>query len=94
MTVITAEHIVIAELVVYIPIALLSLFVVFRPGFYKQLGRIYLRILSGIRIGGSIMEILSTKHPENANDKEWATIPQSVGLSSLLFSTLGLVKRM
>jgi hypothetical protein len=94
MTVITAEHVAIAELVVYIPIALLSLFVVFRHGFYKQLGWIYLCTFSGIRIGGSIMEILSTKHPENANNKEWATILQSVGLSPLLLSTLGLMKRM
>ncbi|GLI81849.1 hypothetical protein PoHVEF18_010241 [Penicillium ochrochloron] len=93
MTVATAEHVAIAELVIYIPIALLSIFVVFRHGFYKQLGWIYLCIFSGIRIGGSIMEILSTKNPENANDKEWATILQSVGLSPLLLSTLGLMKR-
>lgn len=91
---ITAEGIAIAELVVYIPIALLAIFVVFRHGFHRQLGWIYLCIFCGIRIGGSIMEILSSKHPDNANDKEWATILQSVGLSPLLLSTLGLLKRM
>jgi hypothetical protein len=94
MTVVTAEHVAIAELVIYVPVALLSIFVVFRHGFYKQLGWIYLCIFSGIRIGGSTMEILSTKNPDNANDKEWATILQSVGLSPLLLSTLGLMKRM
>ncbi|KAJ5637059.1 hypothetical protein N7490_006938 [Penicillium lividum] len=91
---ITAEHIAIAELVIYIPVTLLSIFVVFRHGFHKQLGWIYLCIFGAIRIAGAIMEILSNKHPDNANDKEWALILQSVGLSPLLLSTLGLLKRL
>lgn len=90
----TAENIAIAELVVYIPIALLTLLVIFRHGFHKQLGWIYLSIFSGIRIAGAIMEILSTKNPNNENDREWAIILQSVGLSPLLLATLGLLKRM
>ncbi|KAJ6119275.1 hypothetical protein N7523_003555 [Penicillium sp. IBT 18751x] len=90
---VTTEGVAIAELIVYTPVALCALFVVFRHGFHKQLGWIYLVIFSGIRIGGSIMEILSTKNPDNASDKEWATILQSVGLSPLLLSTLGLLKR-
>jgi hypothetical protein len=94
MTVVTVEHIAITELVVYIPIALLSIAVVFRHSFYKQLGCIYLCIFSGIRIGGSIIEILSTKTPDNANDKEWVIILQSVGVSPLLLPTLGHIKRM
>ncbi|KAJ5385848.1 hypothetical protein N7509_008389 [Penicillium cosmopolitanum] len=89
----TAEHLAIAELVVYIPILLLAIFVVFRHGFYKQLGWIYLCIFGAIRVVGSIMEILSVKNPDNSSDKEWATILQSVGLSPLLLSTLGLLKR-
>ncbi|KAJ5901619.1 hypothetical protein N7495_002147 [Penicillium taxi] len=93
MAVITTEHIAIAELVIYIPVAILTIFVVFRHGFHKQLGWIYLAIFSGIRIGGAVMEILSHKNPGNANDKEWALILQSVGLSPLLLSTLGLLKR-
>lgn len=91
---ITAEHIAIAELVIYIPVTLLAIFVVFRHGFHKQLGWIYLCIFGVIRIAGAIMEVLSNKHPDNANDKEWALILQSVGLSPLLLSTLGLLKRM
>lgn len=90
----TAENIAIAELVVYIPIALLTLLVIFRHGFHKQLGWIYLSIFSGIRIAGAIMEILSIKSPDNENDREWAIILQSVGLSPLLLATLGLLKRM
>ncbi|KAJ5382127.1 hypothetical protein N7517_000038 [Penicillium concentricum] len=93
MAVVTAEHVAIAELIIYIPTALLTIWVVLRHGFHKQLGWIYLSIFSGIRVGGAVMEILSTKNPNNANDKEWALILQSVGLSPLLLSTLGLLKR-
>lgn len=38
MEVLSAEHVAIAKLAIYIPIALLSRFVVLRHGFYKQLG--------------------------------------------------------
>ncbi|PYI33324.1 hypothetical protein BP00DRAFT_326523, partial [Aspergillus indologenus CBS 114.80] len=89
----TAEHVAIAELIVYIPIALLAIFVVIRHGFYKQLGWIYLCIFSGIRVAGATMEIRSVRDPDNTDNKEWATILQSVGLSPLLLSTLGLLKR-
>ena len=93
MAVVTPEHVAIAELIIYIPTVLLTILVVLRHGFHKQLGWIYLSIFSGIRVGGAVMEILSTKNPNNANDKEWALILQSVGLSPLLLSTLGLLKR-
>lgn len=91
--IITKEHIAIAELAVYIPVAIITLFVVLRHGFHRQLGWIYLFVLSGIRIGGGIMEIRSHNDPGNTNDLEWATILQSVGLSPLLLSSLGLLKR-
>lgn len=90
---ITTEHIAIAELVVYIPVALVSLFLVLRHGFHRQLGWIYLFVLSGIRIAGGVMEILSHNDPSNTNDAEWGVILQSVGLSPLLLSSLGLLKR-
>ncbi|KAJ5970117.1 uncharacterized protein N7479_000035 [Penicillium vulpinum] len=93
MAVVTTEHVAIAELIIYIPTALLSIWVVICHGFHKQLGWVYLSIFSAIRVGGAVMEILSTKNPNNANDKEWALILQSVGLSPLLLSTLGLLKR-
>ncbi|PYI01880.1 hypothetical protein BO78DRAFT_411112 [Aspergillus sclerotiicarbonarius CBS 121057] len=93
MTIVTVKHVAIAELVVYIPTALVTLLVVLRHGFHKQLGWIYLFIFSGIRIGGAVMEIISEKHPDNSSDVEWAIILQSVGLSPLLLSSLGLLKR-
>ncbi|KZM25087.1 hypothetical protein ST47_g3778 [Ascochyta rabiei] len=93
MFVITAEHVAIAELVVYIPIFLLTLWVVLRHGAHKQLGWIYVLIFSIIRVAGAVMEILSTKNADDTTDKEWAVILQSVGLSPLLLSTLGILKR-
>ncbi|XRM42652.1 hypothetical protein ABZX51_005861 [Aspergillus tubingensis] len=93
MTVVTEKGVAIAELIVYIPISLVTLFVVLRHGFHRQLGWIYLFIFSGVRIAGAVMEVLSDLHPDNTSDVEWAIILQSVGLSPLLLSSLGLLKR-
>jgi hypothetical protein len=93
MGAITAEHVAIAQLVVYIPTALLTVWVVLRHGAHKQLGWVYLAIFSIIRIAGSAMEIQSVNNPANSSNQEWAIILQSVGLSPLLLSTLGLLKR-
>ncbi|KAJ0417844.1 hypothetical protein BJY00DRAFT_195772 [Aspergillus carlsbadensis] len=93
MTAITAEHVAIAELVVYIPTSLLTIFVVLRHGFHKQLGWIYLSIFCGIRVAGAILQILSHNNPSNTDELEWAVILQAVGLSPLLLASLGLLKR-
>ncbi|PYH92966.1 hypothetical protein BO71DRAFT_485009 [Aspergillus ellipticus CBS 707.79] len=93
MAIVTSDGVAIAELVVYIPTALITIFVVLRHGFHRQLGWIYLCIFCGLRIGGAIMEILSKKHPDNTNDETWATILQAIGLSPLLLSSLGLLRR-
>ena len=90
---ITREHIAIAELVVYIPLALITAFIVLRHGFHRQLGWIYLCLFSGIRIAGAVLEILSHNNPDNTSDLEWAVILQSVGLSPLLLASMGLLKR-
>lgn len=94
MVIITREHIAIAELVIYIPVGLVSLFVVFRHGFHRQLGWIYLFALSTIRIAGGVIEIMSYHAPSNTSYQEWSVILQSVGLSPLLLASLGLLKRM
>jgi hypothetical protein len=93
MGAITTEDVAIAELVVYIPTALLTVWVLLRHGIHKQLGWIYLAIFCIIRIAGSALEIESVNSPANSNDQEWALILQSVGLSPLLLSTIGLLKR-
>ncbi|KAF7593325.1 hypothetical protein BBP40_011705 [Aspergillus hancockii] len=74
MGAITAKDVAIAQLVVYIPTALATVFVVLRHSFHTQLGWIYLGIFSGIRIAGAIMEIIGDRNPNNSSDIEWAMI--------------------
>ncbi|MCJ1393146.1 hypothetical protein MMC18_006018 [Xylographa bjoerkii] len=89
----TEEIIAIVELCVYIPIFPLALIVVFRHGWRKQLGWIYLAIFCLVRIAGGGFKIASVKYPDNSTDLEWSAILQSVGLSPLLMATMGLLKR-
>lgn len=89
----TAEVIAYAEICVYVPIFLLTGIVIFRHGFQKQLGWIYLTIFCLVRIAGAIFEIRKEHNPTNKTDIEWSMILQSVGLSPLLMATLGLLKR-
>ncbi|PMD24639.1 hypothetical protein NA56DRAFT_594944 [Hyaloscypha hepaticicola] len=89
----TAQGIAYSELVVYIPVFLLTAIIIFRHGFQKQLGWIYLTIFCVIQIAGAIFEIKREQSPTNKTDIEWAEILQSVGLSPLLMASLGLLKR-
>ncbi|KAE9366860.1 hypothetical protein N431DRAFT_417792 [Stipitochalara longipes BDJ] len=89
----TAEVIAYAELVVYIPIFLLTAIIIFRHGFQKQLGWIYLTIFCIVRVAGAIFEIKREHAPTNKTDIEWSEILQSVGLSPLLMASMGLLKR-
>jgi hypothetical protein len=88
-----AEGIAYGELVVYIPVFFLTLIVVFRHGFKREMGWIYLAIFCIVRIVGAIFKIEASHHPDSKTDIEWATILQSVGLSPLLMASLGLLKR-
>ena len=89
----TAEGIAIAEICVYIPTFLLTLIIVFRHGFSRSAGWIYLAIFCAVRLAGAGFKIASTNNPTNATDIEWAAILQSVGLSPLLLASLGLLKK-
>lgn len=89
----TAEGIAIAELCVYIPIFILTVVVMIRHGFQRQLGWIYLAIFCIIRLAGAGFKIESVHHPTNKTDIEWSAILQSVGLSPLLMASMGLLKR-
>lgn len=79
---------------VYIPVFILTIIVVVRQGFQKQLGWIYLAILCAIRLVGAGFRIESVHNPTNKTDIEWSAILQSVGLSRLLMASMGLLKRM
>lgn len=89
----TQEGVAIAEISVYIPILILVIWILFRLGFQKQLGWIYLAIFSVVRIAGAIFEIKKSHNPTNKTDIEWSAILQSVGLSPLLLASMGLLKR-
>jgi len=87
------ESIAIAEICVYIPIFFLAIVVIFRHGFHRQLGWIYLGIFCIIRLAGAAFKILESQHPTDKTDIEWASILQSIGLSPLLLASLGILKR-
>ncbi|KAE9378592.1 hypothetical protein N431DRAFT_525255 [Stipitochalara longipes BDJ] len=89
----TEEGIAIAEICVYIPVSILTLIVVFRHGFKRQAGWIYLAIFCGIKIAGAGFRITQTHNPTNKTDIEWAAILESIGLSPLLLATMGFLKR-
>lgn len=88
----TEEAIAYAEICVYVPVLILTLIVVVRHGFKKQLGWIYLAVFCVIRIAGAGFKIDESRSPNKTNT-EWSGILQSVGLSPLLMASLGLLKR-
>jgi hypothetical protein len=89
----TEEAIAIAEICVYVPIFILTLIIVFRHGFKRQSGWIYLAIFCLVRLAGAAFKIKSASNPTSRTDITWAGILQSVGLSPLLLASLGLLKR-
>jgi len=89
----TEEGIAIAEICVYIPVFILTIIVVFRHGFKRQAGWIYLAIFCVVRLAGAGFKIAQTHNPTSKTDIEWAAILQSIGLSPLLLASLGLLKR-
>jgi hypothetical protein len=87
------EVVSVLELIVYIPIFLATLFIIFRHGFKRQLGWIYLTLFCLIRVVGAGFKIASVHNPTNVTDAEWGAILNSVGLSPLLLASMGLLKR-
>ncbi|KAL4960164.1 uncharacterized protein BDV14DRAFT_204998 [Aspergillus stella-maris] len=93
MPTVTSQGVSIAELIVYVPTALVTFFVLFRHGAAKQLGWIFLSIFSVVRIIGAILQLISNANPDNTKLLEWAIILTSVGLSPLLLASLAFLKR-
>lgn len=87
------EGIAIVDLALYIPLVILTIIVLLRHGFQKQLGWIYLLIFTIIRTAGAVLELLHTHNTSNKSYLEWSLILSSVGLSPLLLASLGLLKR-
>lgn len=82
----------VAEIVVYIPILILSVILVIRNGFTRQAGWIYLVILSLIRIVGSCAAIASEYNTSSENLEITALSLESAGVSPLLLATLGFLR--
>jgi len=83
----------VVELIVYIPAALLSIFICSRHGFTRSSGWIYTLILCVVRIAGAICQLL-TYHDTSSGLIQATLIIDSIGLSPLLFATLGMLSRL
>lgn len=87
------KYVSIVELIIYIPTFLLAFFLMFRLGLTKTSAWIYTIVLCLLRIIGSILQLISINNPSQGLD-EGVLICEFVGLSPLLFTTLGLLSRL
>lgn len=83
----------IVELIIYIPIFFLAFFLLIRLGLKKTSAWMYTIVLCLLRIIGSILQLISIDHPSQGII-EGVFICEFVGLSPLLFATLGLNSRL
>ncbi|KAK7694242.1 hypothetical protein QCA50_001422 [Cerrena zonata] len=83
-------YIAIVELIIYTPIFVTSGFLIFRHGFRRNAGWIYLLILSIVRIaGGSIRLASELGNPHNETLKIVFDNLEAAGVSQLLLATVG-----
>lgn len=87
------EAVAIAELVVYSPLFIGSVYVNMRQGFSRQLGWYFLTVFCVIRLASGAMGVVSAENPTNITDVVWASILGSFGLSPLLLASFGLLHR-
>ena len=83
----------IVELIYYAPALVLSIFIVVKHGFSRQLGWIFICILSLLRIIGASTGIAWVHNPNNDSILEAYIITDTIGLSPLLLCLLGMIKR-
>lgn len=83
----------VAELIIYIPLITACGIVCTRHGFHRTSGFIYTLVLCLIRIVGAIIQLL-TYDDQSSGLIKAAIIIDSIGLSPLLFATLGLLSRL
>ncbi|TDL17888.1 hypothetical protein BD410DRAFT_775673 [Rickenella mellea] len=81
------------QVIVFVPIFFVALFLTFRHGFKRQAGWIFLLIFSIVRIVGGVMLVVaeSLKNPSTAVFIT-AFVLESAGLSPLLFATWGFLQ--
>jgi hypothetical protein len=89
----TKEAIGIFELVVFIPLTHIALYVSWRHGWWRQMGWVFLFLFCGIRAATGGLFIASGMHPNDKGEAVWAAILGSIGLNPLLLSSMELLMR-
>lgn len=83
----------VVELVLYIPLLVLTVGICIRHGVSRTSGWVYTAILCLVRVIGSICQLVSETSPSK-NLLEAVLILDSIGLSPLLLATLGMLSRL
>src|SRR4051794_5663872 len=83
----------IAEIVVYSPALLIAIFLASRHGFRRNAGWLYLILFSLVRILGAALGLAALHDPTNTGLQTGAATQQTIGLSPLILSALGLLGR-
>ncbi|KAI9743855.1 MAG: hypothetical protein M1818_002589 [Claussenomyces sp. TS43310] len=87
------DGIAIGEIGIYIPCLLIALWLANRHGFRRSSGWLYLIIFALCRIVGASFQLAEIDDPNNTSLLTGAMILQSVGLSPLELTALGLLSR-
>jgi len=83
----------IAELIIYVPCAILGFIVCLRHGFKRSSGWLFTVILPVLRIGGSVCQLLTYSKPSEGLIKA-TLILDSIGIAPLLLIVLGVLTRL
>ena len=92
MTIDYRDGVSILKLIIYLPYLCASIYVCYRHGFRKNSGWIFLVIFCILRIVGSCAQ-LATISSTSTTPYTIAAVTDSIGLSPLLLSSLGLLSR-
>lgn len=84
----------IAEIVVYIPIFAIAIFLALRHGFGRNAGWLFLVIFSTVRILGAALELATISDPTNVNLYVGSFTLQTIGLSPLVLVMLAFTARL
>jgi hypothetical protein len=83
----------IGEVVVFVPLFITALVVMFRHGFVKQMGWVYLLTFTLLSTIGAVLMLLSVHDPSNTKYQTWGTALSGAGLSPMSMAPIGLLSR-
>ncbi|TBU24860.1 hypothetical protein BD311DRAFT_670869 [Dichomitus squalens] len=81
----------IVQIVLYIPILVISGILVLRHGFSRRAGWISLLILALVRIVGGVLQLIAAQNPSDVTLAAIATGLESAGVSPLIVAAIGLL---